>query len=559
MNRLLSHLALLLLCFAGPSRLALALEPDEILLLVNKNVPESLGLAHFYVNARRLPEGRILSLPLPINEEIAFANYETIVVPQVRQFLKDNNLDKKITCIVPMFGAPLRIGPHLLSDGEREEIEALKNGRDKLSADLLRELSDLEKKAQESDPKFQPQPGDDVNHIAVRAEAVFRAMAQRATQIPDPKLRLEQVKAMVETLRKFGGPAGVLRLFAAGGKTPEEAEQLKGLAEQMQRMADEVAQVQHQRWDPESRIRMRKLVADGFGKIELLRVMQLHIDYLEPADTVAAFDNELALLWWDYYPRTKWQPNMLHYRQTQRAGNAPPTLMVMRLDAPQAGQVRDMILAGLKAERDGLKGKLVLDSRGIMPKAEGPQEGGYGWYDQSIRNLVELVKNKSNLQVLHEDSPDLLPARSANDIALYCGWYSLRNYVPPGRFNLGAVGFHIASAEMISLKADGERGWCRGLLNDGVCATLGPVAEPYLHAFPPADEFFPLLLTGKLPLAEVYWKSNLLTSWMINMIGDPLYTPYRAKPALRVDDLPERLKVIFHPPSTQPTTQPTAR
>src|SRR5258706_6463780 len=192
--------SLLLLLPALP-QIARALQPDEILLLVNKNVPESLGLAHFYVNARRLPDSRILSLPLPIGEEIAFANYETTVVPQVRQFLKDNNLDKKITCIVPIFGAPLRIGPHLLNDAEREELDALKNGRDKLSAELLRELSDLEKKLQESDPKFQPPPGDDINHIAARADAVFRAMAQRAAQNPDPKLRLEQIKALVESMR----------------------------------------------------------------------------------------------------------------------------------------------------------------------------------------------------------------------------------------------------------------------------------------------------------------------------------------------------------------------
>src|SRR5882762_879690 len=104
--------SLLFLLLAFP-QLAHALQSDEILLLVNKNVPESLGLAHFYTNARRLPDGRILSLPLPIGEEISFTNYETQVVPQLRQFLKDNNLDKKITCIVPFFGIPLRIGPHL--------------------------------------------------------------------------------------------------------------------------------------------------------------------------------------------------------------------------------------------------------------------------------------------------------------------------------------------------------------------------------------------------------------------------------------------------------------
>ncbi|MEZ0267461.1 MAG: hypothetical protein ACAI43_22245, partial [Phycisphaerae bacterium] len=84
--------------------------------------------------------------------------------------------------------------------------------------------------------------------------------------------------------------------------------------------------------------------------------------------------------------------------------------------------------------------------------------------------------------------------------------------------------------------------WCRGLMLDGIAATLGPEAEPFLAAFPEADEFFPLLLTGKLTLAEVYWKTTPLASWRITMVGDPLYTPYKARPGLKVEDLPAALR-----------------
>ena len=65
--------------------------------------------------------------------------------------------------------------------------------------------------------------------------------------------------------------------------------------------------------------------------------------------------------------------------------------------------------------------------------------------------------------------------------------------------------------------------------------------EPYLNAFP-TDEFFPLLFTGKLTLAEVYWKTNPLVSWQIAMIGDPLYNPYKTHPALTPDALPVPLQ-----------------
>src|SRR5687768_3519172 len=66
MKRPTLQIAITLLCLAALAPAASALEPDEILLLVNKNIPESRLLAQFYANARRIPEGRILALPLPI-------------------------------------------------------------------------------------------------------------------------------------------------------------------------------------------------------------------------------------------------------------------------------------------------------------------------------------------------------------------------------------------------------------------------------------------------------------------------------------------------------------
>src|SRR4029453_3448797 len=115
----------------------------------------------------------------------------------------------------------------------------------------------------------------------------------------------------------------------------------------------------------------------------------------------------------------------------------------------------------------------------------------------SLRDLADIVKTKTTLKMLFDDSPDVLQKGAANEVALYCGWYSVHNYVPSMRLNPGSVGFHVASFELGSLHTPGEKGWCAGLLNDGIAGTLGPVGEPYLNAFPKADQFFPLLLTGK--------------------------------------------------------------
>ena len=67
------------------------------------------------------------------------------------------------------------------------------------------------------------------------------------------------------------------------------------------------------------------------------------------------------------------------------------------------------------------------------------------------------------------------------------------------------------------------------MIEKGIAATLGPVAEPYVHAFPPPELFFSLLTSGKYTLAETYILSLPLLSWEMVLIGDPLYNPFAKK------------------------------
>jgi hypothetical protein len=74
--------------------------------------------------------------------------------------------------------------------------------------------------------------------------------------------------------------------------------------------------------------------------------------------------------------------------------------------------------------------------------------------------------------------------------------------------------------------------WCKKMLEHGVCATIGPVYEPYLAAFPRPEEFFSLLLRGELTLVECYSLTNPYNSWMMVLIGDPLYRPFKYRAGL---------------------------
>ena len=218
----------------------------------------------------------------------------------------------------------------------------------------------------------------------------------------------------------------------------------------------------------------------------------------------------------------------------------------------------EIILASLKAEKEGLKGRMVIDAMGgTAPDGKPDKEGGYRAFDDKLLRLAQIVNKHSKMPLTVDRRHPVLPPKSVKDVAIYTGWYSVRNYVPSCEFKAGAVGYHIASYEMLSLRTDNEKGWVAGLLNDGIAATLGAVAEPYLSSMPSPDEFFPLLLTGKLTMAEVYWKTTPMASWMMSFIGDPLYTPFKVNPQLQPEDLPPLLQRALDPLDRVPTTLPS--
>src|SRR5262249_52330051 len=147
----------------------------------------------------------------------------------------------------------------------------------------------------------------------------------------------------------------------------------------------------------------------------------------------------------------------------------------------------------------------------------------YGAYDESIRETASAFSKASFTTVL-DNKPDVFAPNTCPDCALYCGWYSHAKYVASNKFVPGAVGYHVASSEAISLRRPNVTYWCKRMLDDGIAATLGPVAEPYVYGFPKPAEFFGFLGSGAT-LAESYWLSNRYTSWMMVLVGDPLYRP----------------------------------
>jgi uncharacterized protein (TIGR03790 family) len=574
-----------LACF----RPAAALDASELALIVNRNMPEGERLAQQYAAGRGVPANHIIELDLSNGEQMSFEEYERQVVPRVREFLRLNDPQRHIRCLVTFYGVPFRIAPHVPDLEEARELEQLRQQLGEAARQLSAATNDAEAMAVTLDSSFKPaQPkslisariGDESNGIWLdqlrqRLNTAGKSAIQsiaRMTDSQQQQVAAEQFQGLVKRCRgpvdvtglvgtEAGQPgAGATTAAAAAsapsggpdrGKDAELARAGAGSNDSGLGISPAVLAAMPQedrRFDPATRLAVRQRAAASAGLDGYCQLLLAQIGYLSGQDSEAATDSELALLWWTYYPRPRWQLNPLNYRL--RMPGESRVLMVCRLDGPTPQVVKEIIVDSLVAEQRGLSGKIVVDARGLKPASADGHPDPYGVYDEELRTFASMAQQHASLPVVLDDKPAVLPAHSVQDVALYCGWYSLANYVPACSFVTGAVGMHIASFEMVSLRDPNNNGWVKGLLNDGVCATLGPVSEPYLQSFPRPEEFFPLLLTGKLTLAEVYWKTTPMASWRQCLVGDPLYTPFKMNPQFRVTDLPPALQTVFAGPSS---------
>jgi uncharacterized protein (TIGR03790 family) len=259
------------------------------------------------------------------------------------------------------------------------------------------------------------------------------------------------------------------------------------------------------------------------------RALAFHLEVFRRFDGHAALDSELALVMAPPYPVSGWVANPFYpgHRFRYPVIDHDQVLMVARLDGPDAATVRRIMTDSLAAEAVGLSGGAYFDAR-FAASAE-PRSSAYAAYDRSLHEAAHRVRRHTDLPVTLDDREALLGPGEAPDAALYCGWYSLGRYVDAFTWKPGAVGYHMASGECGTLRAASPTQWCQSLLVHGAAATLGPVSEPFIQAFPPPERFFDLLTDGYLTLAECYLASLPYLSWKMVLVGDPLYRPFRPR------------------------------
>lgn len=251
-----------------------------------------------------------------------------------------------------------------------------------------------------------------------------------------------------------------------------------------------------------------------------LAKLQSEIDPIVGKETGACVDSELSMVLFGNYELYRWQPNKLNNSVPGLSFN---TLMVSRLDGPGVQVAKRLVDKAISAEKTGLRGFAYIDSRGI---AKDKKPYSFGYFDQSLRDLAVFTRLRTAITVKLEQTEELFAPGACPQTAIYCGWYSLKKYVDAFDFVDGAIGYHISSLEAVDLRDPNSSQWCPAMLADGVTATLGAVAEPYLHSFPEPREFFLELFIGRC-LVEAYYHTKPFNSWQLVLIGDPLYRPFK--------------------------------
>jgi uncharacterized protein (TIGR03790 family) len=387
-----------------------ALEPNEILIIANRDSVASVQLAEYYCARRNVPNANILTLPLGsgLADTISRDDYEQKLAKPISKRLSHSQLARQIRCLLTTYGVPIKL-----------------KGRGPL-ADKEPELKKLQESARQQKEKIE--------------QSQDSGSADTAKQNGDLK---------------------------------------------------------------------RKLVR-----------LQRDIDRILGKETDASVDSELSMVLTRDYELYRWQPNALKGNLLDIGST---TLMVCRLDGPGPEIAKALVDKAMTAEKKGLKGTAYIDSRGLASDKK-PYPTGY--FDKCLRDLAILVRLRTDLSVEQERTERLFAPGSCPRTAIYCGWYSLSKYVEAFDFVDGAIGYHIASLEAVNLRDPNSSQWCPAMLTNGITATLGAVAEPYLNAFPEPRDFFLELFNGRC-LVEAYYYTKPFNSWRMVLIGDPLYRPFK--------------------------------
>ncbi len=146
-----------------------ALEPDEILVIANRQISASEKIAEYYCEKRNIPKKNIIYLALGYEprEGISRDEYERSLALPIRRELQ-RRFPGEIRCLVTTYGIPIKVGPRGMLPGMGSKLNELK----RLLSQEKQRLEQLEQ-----------DPALDSNQVSIEKKQINQKIAQMQLEI----------------------------------------------------------------------------------------------------------------------------------------------------------------------------------------------------------------------------------------------------------------------------------------------------------------------------------------------------------------------------------------
>jgi hypothetical protein len=337
---------------------AAALEPNEILVVANSDVPDSLDIAWHYCVRRSVPTGHILPLSLGagLEDTISRAGYEEKIAGPVRKRLAASEPDSGIKAVLLVYGVPFKVGGRGPAKGQQKVLERVQEMRGRAVERLSGTIALLEALA-EKDKKNLPKPSKkpSVREMLEGLESQTNKALSRIQALPDGRFKRSCLDRWLRYYTEIYGNKEGLKIrekYADQTGRLSEAESARRLKDLEKRR--KLLRVAHwENWSRQKRLKNGYFEAIEYiaGLNNLLSVLGTEIPFLEGRETGASVDSELSLVKFGDYELYRWISNEL---RRGRGGFKPRTIMVCRLDGPGPGIAKRLVDKAINAEQSRL-------------------------------------------------------------------------------------------------------------------------------------------------------------------------------------------------------------
>ena len=377
----------LFVLISAPST-SLALSAPDLVIVFNRNLPESREVAAYYAKKRRVPADNLVGVDVPTSEDMSRQDYDGKLVPPVKAMVDKLKAGGITPAVLLVYGIPLRVGSVPLSVPEME-LKSLATAKVKeyqaQAVQLVHQLDRLTG-ALTSPPRLTyPTP----KFLEKSQESLVRGQEFLSKEPATPATEATRAE-ITSLLIKLGGTSPEARALMAGmarGRSPRQALQQQELLGWNAVASGDLQEAMFRGILPKTALKTAAAIRFTNGLLGELKFWYEAQRLYDQPQTMAAVDSEVTLIMAGRYQKAGWLPNPFNLRFERLpviSRVRARTLMVGRLDGPTPATARRLVDDALEVEKTGLRGVFYLDARGLTGQAA---TGNYAWFDQHLLHL----------------------------------------------------------------------------------------------------------------------------------------------------------------------------